>query len=103
MPETPDNLGAAVENLIAMINTAIEAATSPSRPCQRSLPGWTTEIKEAQTQARHLRRHYQRYHTEEAWEAYKKARNLKGRLIKKALQRSHNERVQQASTFPEGL
>jgi hypothetical protein len=90
--ETPNGLDAAVESLIVAINAAIEAATPLSRPCHRSQSGWTPEIKEAQMQARRLRRQYQRYRRDVAWEAYRKARNLKGRLIRKALQ-GHTENV----------
>jgi hypothetical protein len=61
------------------------------------------EVKEAQMAARRLRRQYQRLRTAEAWEAYRRARNKKGRLIKKALRTAHRIRIQEATASTTGL
>ena len=92
-----------IRQIVQVISTAIANNCPESRISPRTVPGWTREVKEAQMQARRLRRKYQELRTEEAWEAYRAARNLKGRLIKKLLRRNHRERVQQATESPQGL
>ena len=61
------------------------------------LLGFKDQCKDIQMEARRLKRIYSREHTEESWEAYWQARNKKGRVIKKALQQAHRERVEEAS------
>ena len=92
-----------VNRIVQVIGTAITNNCPESRVCPRSVPGWTPEIKEAQMQARRLRRRYQELRTEQTWEEYREARNLKGRLIKKLLRKNHRERVQKATESPQGL
>lgn len=92
-----------VNHIIKTIRTAISFHCPESRICPRSVPGWTPEIKEAQILARRLRRRYQGIRADEAWEEYRAARNLKGRLIKKLLRKRHRERVQEATESPQGL
>ena len=89
--------------IVQAINTAIIQNCPESRVCPKSVPGWTPEIKDAQMQARRLRRKHQEVGTEQAWEEYRTARNLKGRLIKKLLRKNHRERVQEATGSPQGL
>jgi ribonuclease HI len=91
------------KEVVLAITEAIEQAVPMLKNCSRSIAGWTPEIKEAQMQARRLRRQYQTLHTAEAWEAYRQARNEKGRLIKKALRKAHRERVQEATSSTTGL
>lgn len=47
--------------------------------------------------SKRLRRAYGQEHTEESWEAYRAARNQKGRVIRKALRKMHREKVEQAA------
>ena len=69
----------------------------------RSVPGWTQECKEAQMRARRLRRQYQRTRSERDWDAYREARNCKGRLIKKTLRDAYRVRVREATATQDGL
>lgn len=89
--------------IVRSINTAIDQSTPWSRPSPRSVAGFTKECKEAQMEARRLRRKAKRARTEESWEQYKRARNRKARLIDKALKTAHRERVETASESIEGL
>ncbi|KAJ3453598.1 hypothetical protein MRS44_017845 [Fusarium solani] len=66
-------------------------------------PGWDEECTQVLAEAKRLRRLHNLYHTEETWEAYRAARNHKGRVIKKALRRAHREKVERASESPEAL
>ncbi|KAJ3454759.1 hypothetical protein MRS44_013359 [Fusarium solani] len=65
--------------------------------------GWDEECTQVLTEAKRLGRLHNLYHTEETWEAYRMARNHKGRVIKKALRRAHREKVERASESPEAL
>jgi hypothetical protein len=56
-----------------------------------------------QAEARRLKRQNSREHTEESWEAYRAARNLKGRIIKRALQQGHREQVEKATGDPKEM
>ncbi|EED15319.1 conserved hypothetical protein [Talaromyces stipitatus ATCC 10500] len=85
------------------INKAIEHHCPESQVCPRSVPGWTPEIKAAQMHARRLHRQFQLLRTKEAWEEYRAARNLKGRLIKKLLRKNHWEQIQEATETQSGL
>lgn len=91
------------EELAATITQAIEQTVPIARASTRSVPGWTPEIKEAQMEARRLRRQYQRLRTTESWEAYRQARNRKGRLIKRTLRKAHRIRIQEATASTTGL
>lgn len=92
-----------VDHIVQTIDKAIEHHCPESRVCPRSVPGWTPEIKAAQMHARRLCQRFQLLRTEEAWEEYRAARNLKGRLIKKLLRKNHWERIQEATETPSGL
>ncbi len=53
--------------------------------------------------ARRLRRRYQRTRNQEDWEAYREARNYKGRLIEKTLREAYRTRVKEVTVTPNGL
>jgi hypothetical protein len=76
---TREDVDRTTRELVSSILTAVGESTPKSRIGPRSIPGWTKECKEAQMQARRLRRKYQRVRTSEAWEAYKRARNHKAK------------------------
>ena len=103
VPTTMGEIDQLVEEVADTLTGAIEQTVPTSRPSPRSIPGWNPEIKEAQMEARRLRRQDQAARTPESWEAYRAARNLKGRLIKKALRKAHRDRVQEATSSLEGL
>jgi YD repeat-containing protein len=92
-----------VEGIINAITKAIEASTPKAKPSPRSIHGWTEECKAAQMTARRLRRRFQRTRLEADWEAYRQARNYKGRLIKKTLRDAHRSRVREAADTQDGL
>lgn len=73
------------------------------QPIAWSIPGFDRECKQARTETQQLRRQWQLSRLEEDWQAYKKARNSKGRLIRKHLRRAHRERVTDAASSPKGL
>ncbi|PQE17592.1 reverse transcriptase protein [Rutstroemia sp. NJR-2017a WRK4] len=99
-PQEIDNL---TNTIVRSINNAIDQSTPWSRPSPRSVTGFTKECKEAQMEARRLRRIAKRVQTEELWEQYRRARNRKARLIDKALKAAHRERVETAAESIEGL
>jgi hypothetical protein len=79
-----------VEEVAKAVMQLIEQAVPVSKVCPRSVLGWTPEVKEAQIAARRLRRQYQQLRIAEAWEAYRRARNKKGRLIRKTLRTTYS-------------
>ncbi|GAT19404.1 pol-like protein [Aspergillus luchuensis] len=100
---TEQDIDYATKGIVGAILEAVKESTPKSRVGPRSIPGWTTECKEAQQLARRLRRRYQRERTPEAWEAYRRARNYKARLIRKTLRNYHRRKVKEATSSLEGL
>jgi hypothetical protein len=94
---TEHDIDNATQAIVSAILIAVNESTPKTRASPRSIPGWTKECKEAQQLARRLRRRYQRERTPEAWEAYRRARNHKARLIRKALRDYHRKRVKEAT------
>ena len=97
----------ALDRYVSEVVTATQAAISHSTPLKRWSPraraGWTTECKEIQLETRRLKRQNGRVQTEESWEAYRTARNQKGRIIRKALLQGHQEQVERAMKSPESM
>lgn len=85
------------------LQEAVEAAVPLRMWSLAARRGWDEECKQALAEAKRLRRLYTLHHTDEAWEAYRAARNRKGRVIKKALRSAHCESVERASESPEAL
>ena len=81
-----------VKVAMTLIET-IELAVSLARIGLQAVSGWTLKVKEVQMKAQRLQRRYQELCTDEAWKAYRQARNKKSRLIKKALQLAYRERI----------
>lgn len=52
-------------------------------------PGFTVECKKTQRIAEKLKRKWQKLETEEAWKAFCKARNFKGKIIKKKTKKQY--------------
>ncbi len=98
-PETPHDIDEYTNTLADSILRAIESSTPKKRtnPGRFMLPGFTEACKDIQMETRRLKRTDSEEHTEESREAYRIARNRKGRVIKKALRQAHRERVEEAS------
>ena len=90
-------------DLVRAITKAVEASTPMAKPSKKSTLGFTQECKDAQMTARRLRRKYQRTRLQSDWEAYRQARNHKGRLIKKTLRDAYRTRVQEETATQGGL
>ncbi|KAG6979043.1 RNA-directed DNA polymerase from mobile element jockey [Fusarium oxysporum f. sp. conglutinans] len=92
-----------VEEVMAAITAAVDEAVPKTAPSPRSKPGWNEECAAALAESKRLRRRHSLYRTEETWEAYRAARNDKGRVIKKALRQNHREKVEEAAQSPATL
>ncbi|KAK1485910.1 zinc knuckle, partial [Colletotrichum abscissum] len=64
---------------------------------------WDEQCAAILAETKRLRRDHSERQTEESWEAYRTARNRKGRIIKKALQQAHREAVEIAAESPRSL
>jgi Endonuclease-reverse transcriptase len=86
-PETPYDIDEYTNTLVDSILQAIESSTSKKRtnPGRFMLPGFTEACKDIQMETRRLKRIDSAEHTEESREAYRIARNRRGRIIGKAL------------------
>jgi hypothetical protein len=102
-PKSRHALDRYVGEVTKAIQTAIELATPLKRWSPRSRAGWTSECKETQAEARRLKRRNARLHTDESWEAYRVARNQKGRAIRKALLQGHRNQVESAMKSLESM
>lgn len=91
-PKTKTALDRYVQEVVAAIETTIKHSTPLKRWSPRARAGWIAEGKEIQLEAQRLKRQNSREHTEESWEAYRIARNRKGRVIRKALLHGHREK-----------
>ncbi|OHW97034.1 reverse transcriptase [Colletotrichum incanum] len=102
-PRTKTALDGYVEATVEAISTAIEASVPAKAPSPKSRTGWTEECANTLAEAKRLRRVYSEQQTEESWETYREARNRKGHVIRKALQRAHREAVETAAESPASL
>ncbi|KJK76179.1 hypothetical protein H634G_08585 [Metarhizium anisopliae BRIP 53293] len=102
-PGTRSALDQYAAEIVAALQNAIETAVPQRMWSPKARRGWDEECMRVLAEAKRLRRLHSLYHTDETWEAYRKARNHKGRVIKKALRRGHRENVEKASESPEAL
>lgn len=102
-PKSKPALDRYTDEIITAIQTAISKSTPFLKYSPRTRAGWTRECKEVQAEARRLKRQNSREHTEESWEAYRAARNLKGRIIQKALRQAHRGQVEEAMKCPKNM
>jgi exonuclease III len=100
---TKTGLDRHVEEVMAAITAAVDEAVPKTAPSPTSKPGWNEECAAALAESKRLRRRHSLYRTEETWEAYRAARNDKGRVIKKALRQNHREKVEEAAQSPATL
>lgn len=89
--------------IIDALRAGIDASTPWSNPSHRSISGFDQECKDICTGVQQLRRRWQRTRLEDDYEAYRKARNRKGRHIHKTLRSTHRQRVEEASATGSGL
>ncbi|QKX57721.1 uncharacterized protein TRUGW13939_04840 [Talaromyces rugulosus] len=111
LPEVPnatelrgkDSIDKYVRSIINALTTGIDASTPWSNPSPRSISGFDQECKEMCSSVQQLRRRWQRTRLEDDYEAYRQARNRKGRHIRKTLRNTHRQRVEEASASESGL
>ncbi|PQE33841.1 reverse transcriptase protein [Rutstroemia sp. NJR-2017a WRK4] len=90
-PKTKSALDRYIGEIVAAIQIAINHSTLLKRWSLRARAGWSAECKEIHLEARRLKHQNSREHTEQSWEAYRIARNRKGRVIRRALLQGHRE------------
>jgi hypothetical protein len=92
-----------VHSIIDALKTGIDTSTPWLNPSPRSIPGFSQECKDICIEVQQLRRRWQQTRLEDDYEAYREARNRKGRHIKKTLRDTHRLKVAEASTSKSGL
>lgn len=92
-----------VSSIIDALHAGIDKSTPWSNPSPRSIAGFDQECKDICAQVQQLRRTWQRTRHEDDYEAYRQARNKKGRHIQKVLRNTHRQIVEEASASQSGL
>jgi ribonuclease HI len=92
-----------VYTIVNALKKGIDASTPWSNPSPRSVPGFNEDCKATCTEVQQLRRKWQQTGLDEDHKIYKKARNRKGRQIRKALRDNHRQRVEEKSNTDSGL
>ena len=87
LPEepTPREIDYAINYLLDIVQRAAQESTPWARPSVWARQGWTPECTEAIKISRRRYRRYIRTHDDEDWREYTLARNVKGKVIKKAM------------------
>ena len=98
-----DDINTFVETIVNALDAGIEASTPWSNPSPRSISGFDQTCKDICTEVQQLRRRWQQSRLDEDYEAYRQARNKKGRHIQKSLRNTHRRRVEEASASQSGL
>ena len=98
-----DSIDKFVSSIISALDAGIEASTPWSNPSSRSIAGFDKECKDICTEVQQLRRRWQRSRQDEDYEAYRQARNRKGRFIQNMLRKTHRQRVEETSASQSGL
>ena len=88
-----DSIEEYVRSIINALKAGIGASTPWSNPSPRSISGFDQECKDICREVQQLRRRWQRTRLEGYYEAYRAARNRKGRHIQKTLRSTHRQRV----------
>ena len=92
-----------VRGFITALQVGIDASTPWSNPSPRSVSAFDQECKDLCREVQQLRRKWQETRLEDDYEAYREARNRKGRHIHKMLRSTHRQRVEEASASKSGL
>ncbi|KAJ6114107.1 hypothetical protein N7512_007552 [Penicillium capsulatum] len=103
LPILRQSIDGFVSTLVQALNAGVEASTPWSNPSPRSIPGFNQECRDLCTEVQQLRRQWQRTRQDDDYEAYRQARNRKGRLVQKTLRNNHRQKVEEASTSQSGL
>ncbi|KAF5136457.1 hypothetical protein E5D57_000219 [Metarhizium anisopliae] len=98
-----DDIDALASSIIGALDAGIDASTPWSNPSPRSIAGFNQECKDICTEVQQLRRRWQQTRQDDDYEAYRQARNRKGRYIQKLLRNAHRQRVEEASSSKNGL
>lgn len=101
--ENKDDIDEFVSTIVNALDAGIEASTPWSNPSPRSIVGFDQECKDICTEVQQRRRRWQRTRQDDDYEAYRQARNQKGRHIQKVLRDTHRQRVEEASASQAGL
>ncbi|PWI64463.1 hypothetical protein PCL_10441 [Purpureocillium lilacinum] len=97
------DIDALVSSIVEALDAGVDASTPWSDPSPRSIPGFDQECKEICAEVQRLRRQWQRTNLDDDYEAYRQARNKKGRHIQKLLRNTHRQRVEDATSTTNGL
>ena len=98
-----DHIDEFTHSIINALKAGIDASTPWSNPSSRSISGFDQGCKDICREVQRLRRRWQRTRFEDDYEAYREARNRKGRYIRKTLRSTHRQRVEEASASESGL
>ena len=102
-PRVEQGIDEQVRSIVTALQSGIDVSTPWSNPCPRSVSGFDEECKDICHEVQQLRRQWQRTRLEDDYEAYRVARNKKGRRIQKLLRNTHRQRVEEASSSESGL
>jgi hypothetical protein len=102
-PTTKAGLDGYVQEVVEATKVAIDKAVPRTCFSHRAREGWTAECKTVLTEAKRLKRLHSQHATEETWEAYRKARNHKARVVRKAMTKMYVDQVEEAAQSPEKL
>lgn len=78
-------------------------STLKQQLCAQSISGFDEDCKEAQMQARRLKKIYNQNPSVENWEEYRVARAVKGKLINKKKRNGYCEYCQKACDSPKAM
>ncbi|KAF3484268.1 uncharacterized protein GIQ15_03592 [Arthroderma uncinatum] len=98
-----DNIDKLISSIVSALDTGIDASTPWSDPSPWSIAGFDQGCKDICREVQQLRRRWQQSRQEDDYEAYRQARNKKGRHIQKTLRNTHRQRVEEASATQTGL
>jgi ribonuclease HI len=98
-----DSIDRYVGSIVNALQEGIDASTPWSDPSPRSISGFDQECKDVCREVQQLRRQWQQTRLDEDYEAYRVARNRKGRYIRSTLRNNHRQRVEEASASNSGL
>jgi hypothetical protein len=101
--KSEDDIDSLVSSIVKALNAGIDASTPWSTPSPRSIAGFDQECKDICTEVQQLRRRWQQTRQDDDYEAYRQARNKKGRHIQKLLRNTHRQRVEEASSSKNGI
>ena len=98
-----DDIDTSTRMIVDALQAGIDASTPWSNPSSRSVSWFDRECKDICRSVHQLRRRWRSTRLEDDYEAYRKARNQKGRHIQKTLRHTHRQRVDEASASDSGL